>query len=229
MRSNKKGFCLNLIMINAKKNSLLLLLLFFFIAPAWSQLFDDTLLKISASDLYYQGIYPNVDQAFALYEDYNLNATAQEEINYFKMVTALRLNDPGAVKLIETYSLDYPNTGILKTVYLDLANYYFNNEKYSYAHKWFAKVKVAEVSKPALPKFYFNKGYTLFTKKQYPQAKTLLEKVKFDAKYESDAHYYLGHIAYQLEDYASASNSFTRVSKKKPTRKFRLLSGRNEF
>lgn len=214
MRSNKKGFCLNLIMINAKKNSLLLLLLFFFIAPAWSQLFDDTLLKISASDLYYQGIYPNVDQAFALYEDYNLNATAQEEINYFKMVTALRLNDPGAVKLIETYSLDYPNTGILKTVYLDLANYYFNNEKYSYAHKWFAKVKAAEVSKPALPKFYFNKGYTLFTKKQYPQAKTLLEKVKFDPKYESDAHYYLGHIAYQLEDYASASNSFTRVSKK---------------
>ena len=157
MRSNKKGFCLNLIMINAKKNSLLLLLLFFFIAPAWSQLFDDTLLKISASDLYYQGIYPNVDQAFALYEDYNLNATAQEEINYFKMVTALRLNDPGAVKLIETYSLDYPNTGILKTVYLDLANYYFNNEKYSYAHKWFAKVKVAEVSKPALPKFNIHK------------------------------------------------------------------------
>ena len=32
------------------------------------------------------------------------------------MVTALRLNDPGAVKLIETFSLDYPNTGILKTV-----------------------------------------------------------------------------------------------------------------
>ena len=42
----------------------------------------------------------------------------------------------------------------------------------------------------------------------------MLENVKFNLKYESDAHYYLGHIAYQLEDYAEASNSFTRVSKK---------------
>ena len=81
------------------------------------------------------------------------------------MVTALRLNYPGAVKLIENFSLDYPNNTILKTVYLDLANYYFNNEKYSYAHKWFAKVKAADVPKAALPEFYFNKGYTLFNKK----------------------------------------------------------------
>ena len=201
-------------MINIKKNSLLPILLFFFTAPSWSQLFDKAALKIKATDLYYQGVFPNVDQALTLYEDFNLNATELEEINYFRMVTALRLNDPGAVKLIEIFSLDYPNTTILKTVYLDLANYYFNNEKYSYAHKWFAKVKAADVPKSALPKFYFNKGYTLFTKKQYPKAKALLENIKFNHKYESDAHYYLGHIAYQLEDYATASNSFTRVSKK---------------
>jgi TolA-binding protein len=201
-------------MVDIKENSFLIALLFFFTAPSWSQLFDKAALKIKATDLYYQGVFPNVDQALALYEDFNLNATELEEINYFRMVTALRLNDPGAVKLIEIFSLDYPNTAILKTVYLDLANYYFYNEKYSYAHKWFAKVKAADVPKPALPKFYFNKGYTLFTKKQYPKAKALLENIKFNHKYESDAHYYLGHIAYQLEDYATASNSFTRVSKK---------------
>ena len=201
-------------MIDKKKNSFFFILLFFFTALSWSQVFDKSALKIKATDLYYQGIFPNVDPALALYEDFNFTETELEEINYFKMVTALRLNDPGAVKLIETFNLDYPNNTILKTVYLDLANYYFNNEKYSYAHKWFAKVKAADVPKAALPEFYFNKGYTLFSKKQYLQAKTLLENVKFNPKYESDAHYYLGHIAYQLEDYAEASNSFTRVSKK---------------
>ena len=201
-------------MINAKKNSVLSILLFFFSLLTWSQLFDDTLTKINAADLYYQGVYSNLDQAFALNEDFNFSASEREQARYFKMVTALRLNDPGAVKLIEAFSLDYPNTNILKTVYLDLANYYFNNEKYSYAHKWFAKVKSADVPQPELPKFYFNKGYTLFTKKQYPQAKTLLENIKFNPKYESDAHYYLGHIAYQSEDYTSASNSFTKVSNK---------------
>ncbi len=201
-------------MIDKKKNSFFFILLFFFTALSWSQVFDKSALKIKATDLYYQGIFPNVDPALALYEDFNFTETELEEINYFKMVTALRLNDPGAVKLIETFNLDYPNNTILKTVYLDLANYYFKNEKYSYAHKWFAKVKAADVPKAALPEFYFNKGYTLFSKKQYLQAKTLLENVKFNPKYESDAHYYLGHIAYQLEDYAEASNSFTRVSKK---------------
>ena len=201
-------------MINIKKNSLLPILLFFFTASSWSQLFDKVALKIKATDLYYQGVFSSVDLALALYEDFNFNATELENINYFRMVTSLRLNDPGAVKMIENFGLDYPNTTILKTVYLDLANYYFNNEKYSYAHKWFAKVKAADVPKPALPEFYFNKGYTLFTKKQYPKAKALLENIKFNHKYESDAHYYLGHIAYQLEDYATASNSFNRVSKK---------------
>ena len=65
-----------------------------------------------------------------------------------------------------------------------------------------------------LAEFYFNKGYTFFTKKQYTRSKALLEKVKFNSVYESDAHYYLGHIAYQLEDYSAASNSFNQVSKK---------------
>ena len=78
------------------------------------------------------------------------------------MVTALRLNYPGAVKLIENFSLDYPNNTILKTVYLDLANYYFNNEKYSYAQKWFDKVKAADVPKASLPELLFQQGLYSF-------------------------------------------------------------------
>ena len=201
-------------MIDLKKNSFPTILLFFFTALSWSQVFDKAALRVKATGLYYQGIFPNVEPALALYEDYSATDNELQEINYLKMVTALRLNYPGAVKLIENFSLDYPNNTILKTVYLDLANYYFNNQKYSYAHKWFAKVKATDVPEAALPEFYFNKGYTLFSKKKYPQAKVLLENVKFNTKYESDAHYYLGHIAYQSEDYAEASNSFTQVSKK---------------
>ena len=72
--------------------------MFFFTALSWSEVFDKSALKIKATDLYYQGMFPNVDPALALYEDFNFTETELEEINYFKMVTALRLNDPGAVK-----------------------------------------------------------------------------------------------------------------------------------
>ena len=88
-----------------------------------------------------------------------------EEITYYRMVTALRLNDQGAAELIETFSIDFPNTTILRTVYLDLANYYFKNEKYSYAHKWFAKVEESSVLKTALPEFYLHLKDILFLPK----------------------------------------------------------------
>ena len=57
----------------------------------------------------------------------------------------LRLNSPGAVKAISSFTLEYLTNPLIKTVYLDLANFYFNNERYSYAYKWFLKVKEADV------------------------------------------------------------------------------------
>ena len=62
-----------------KKNSFLLILLFFFIATSRSQIFNDVALKINATELYYQGLYPNVDQSLAIYEDYNTNALEKEQ------------------------------------------------------------------------------------------------------------------------------------------------------
>ena len=196
-----------------KINNVNFFLFCFIIQLASGQIFQTDRLKRSASLLYYQGMYPNVNQAFALFEDYNSSEEDLLDISYFQMVTSLRLNEPGADDLIENFNLNYPNNYIIKNVYFDLANYYFNNEKYSYAQKWFNKIRAKDVPKPSLPIYYFNKGYTFFNKKNYQQAKQLLEKVKFNPKYESDAHYYLGHIAYQLEDYEGASSSFNRVSK----------------
>jgi len=199
-----------------RSNSILLLTLLLFVLKqqrVFAQIFGTELLEQRATALYYQGAYPNVSQAIATYDDFNTTGADWERIDYFNLVTALRLNIPGAVEAISSFTLDYPTNPLIKTVYLDLANFYFNNERYSYAYKWFLKVKEVDVPFKSRPQFYFNKGYTLFSKKQFKEAKPLLEKVVKNSKFESDAHYYLGHIAYQLEDYEGASSSFTRVSK----------------
>ena len=57
----------------------------------------------------------------------------------------------------------------------------------------------------------------MFSAKKYKDARPFFEKVKNDKKYQSDSHYYLGHIAYQLEDFDSALSSFGRISD--PTKK----------
>lgn len=201
-------------MIMTKKLGPIFFLFFLLIIPLRGQIFDDAIFERKAEGHYLQGRFANVDQSFALSENPNTIFRQQQWVDYYKMVAALRLNDPAAEKLIENYRLNYDNPALLQTVYFDLANYYFNNQKYAYAHKWFAKVSASDLPKASLPQFYFNKGYTLFTKKQYAPAKALLENVKNHPQYESDAHYYLGHIAYQLDDYSAASNSFSRVSKK---------------
>ena len=51
-----------------------------------------------------------------------------------------------------------------------------------------------------------------FHRLQYKQAKQYLERAKENKVYESDAHYYLGHIAYQLEDFDEAASQFSYIS-----------------
>ena len=125
----------------------------------------------------------------------------QPELHVKQLYTALHkhLQQPFQFNVIT----DCPDHSFYKTIYFDVANYYFENEKYSYAYKWFLKADRSKISLQSLPKYYFNKGYTFFLKKKYNEAKELFENVKNDPKYESDAHYYLGHISYQLEDYES--------------------------
>ena len=126
---------------------------------------------------------------------------------------SLRLNETGSEKLMSNFSLNYPHNDLEKSINLDLANYYFDNEKYRYALKWFSKIKDNQVPKNEYNRYSFNKGYTLFSAKKYKRAKSYFEKIKNVKKYESDAYYYLGHISYQYEDYDSAVESFKNVSK----------------
>jgi len=133
------------------------------------------------------------------------------DLNIIK--NSLRLNETGSEKLMYNFYLNYPNNNLEKSINLDLANYYFDNEKYRYALKWFLKIKDSQVPENKFNRYSFNKGYTLFSAKKYKRAKSYFENIKNVNKYESDAHYYLGHISYQLEDYDLAVESFKNVSK----------------
>ena len=52
----------------------------------------------------------------------------------------------------------------------------------------------------------------MFATKRYKQAEKLFKKVENEAKYRYDASYYLGYIAYQLEDYDAAVENFNKVT-----------------
>ena len=176
------------------------------------QLFNDSK-KTELSDHFFGlGYFPTSWQSSVFEEDLYTSRSYQQEVQFNKLSNALRLNYSGAEKMLVQFKEDFPNVIATKTIDLDVANYYFQNEKYRYALKWYQRISESEVPKMDQPLFNFNKGYTLFSAKNYKKARPYLEKVKDHKPYESDAHYYLGHIAYQLEDFDGALSSFQNIS-----------------
>ena len=158
------------------------------------------------------GYHPASWQA-SVFPDDSYSSIEKKQQNQFNLLSnALRLNFSAAEKMLMQFKSEYPNAKESATIDFDVANYYFNNEKYRYALKWFSKVSENQIPKMELTLYNFNKGYTLFSAKRFKQAKPYLEKVKNDEEFESDAHYYLGHIAYQLDDFDTAVSEFSDIS-----------------
>ena len=111
--------------------------------------------------------------------------------------------------------IDNPTSYLTETAYYDLASYYFLNGKYTYALKWFSKIKDTDVASAKRNEYYFNKAYTLFTIKRFKEANKLFQKIENVLKYQYDVSYYLGYIAYQLDDYDAAVENFNKITTQK--------------
>lgn len=188
-------------------------LCFLFSCGAFAQQGWEQQLLQSADYYYAANSFGAASQYFQQQRDLSLAANAQVEARFYTLSSALRLNTAGAEKMLTAFMIDHPTSYLTETAYLDAANFYFNQGKYSYALKWYAKLSEKEVAKAQLPKYYFNKGYTNFATKRFKKAKPLFEKVKENPEYAGDANYYLGYIAYQLEDFEEANRNFDKLNR----------------
>ncbi|TYC16316.1 tetratricopeptide repeat protein [Bizionia gelidisalsuginis] len=131
---------------------------------------------------------------------------------YYIANCAVRLNQQNADTLIEEFVEDFPTSTKRNTAFVDVADYYFQNGKYAYAQKWYAKVDESALSRDDRETFQFNNGYASFTTKNYKDAKKYLSKVQTSQKYGSQAKYYIGFMAYEGDDYHEANAYFDQVS-----------------
>lgn len=200
-------------MIFPTKNSIFILLLVaLFPLIILGQLYHSLSTDDLAIRYFGLGYYPASWQASIFADDAYVSYEVQQQNQFNLLSNALRLNYSAAEKMLMQFKSKYPNAKESVTIDFDVANYYFNNQKYRYALKWFSRVSESQIPKLELPLYNFNKGYTLFSAKRYKQAKPYLEKVKNIHEYESDSHYYLGHIAYQLDDFDTAVSEFSDIS-----------------
>ncbi|MGY5851354.1 tetratricopeptide repeat protein [Salegentibacter sp. F14] len=130
---------------------------------------------------------------------------------YYIANAAVRLNQPGADRLMERFVTRYPTSTKTNTAYIDVADYYFGTGKYALARKWYDKVDEKSMSRKDRERYYFNNGYAYFRANQYEQAKTYLERVRDSKEYGSQAKYYIGYMAYEGDDYQEANENFEQV------------------
>ena len=95
--------------------------------------------------------FPASWQSSVFEEDFEALPFQQQNVEFNKLSNALRLNYCGAEKMLSQFKEDFPNSIASENIDLDVANYYFNNEKYRYALKWFNTISENQVSKKDLP------------------------------------------------------------------------------
>ena len=137
--------------------------------------------------------------------------TIKGDCAYYIANCAVRLNQQNADELMETFVADYPTSIKRNDAYINVANFYFENGKYSYARKWYDKVDESSLSRGEREKFNFNNGYAYFRNKRYNEAKKYFNKVSDSQKYGAQAKYYLGFIAYEGDEYEEANELFESV------------------
>ncbi|MFP2996382.1 tetratricopeptide repeat protein [Spongiivirga sp. MCCC 1A20706] len=134
------------------------------------------------------------------------------DCDYYIANCAIRLSQRGADKLMEAFVENHPTSIKRNAAFLDVADYYFGQGKYTYALKWYNRTDASKLSNKEEERYNFNTGYCHFTTKQYGQAEKYFNQLIASKEYGSQAKYYKGFMAYQGDDYQTASSYFDEVS-----------------
>lgn len=164
-----------------------------------------------ALELYNNGQYLAAQSLFDKIKANSNDETVQSDCAYYIANAAVRLNQQNADQLMEAFVEKHPTSLKRNSAYIDVANYYFENGKYSHSQKWYDKVDQGSLSRSEQERFNFNNGYVYFKAKRYDDAKTYFNRVSTSQKYGSQAKYYLGFIAYEGDDYEEANKNFEEV------------------
>ncbi|MEH6538139.1 MAG: tetratricopeptide repeat protein [Psychroserpens sp.] len=165
-----------------------------------------------ALTLYNNKQYQASQSLFEAIKNDDPDETVESDCAYYIANCAVRLNQQNADDLIQDFVDNYPTSTKRNTAFLDVADYYFANNKYAYARKWYDKVEENSIARSERDKFNFNYGYTLYSTGDETGANKYLNRIVTSKEYGSQAKYYIGFMAYEGDDYDKANEYFDQVS-----------------
>lgn len=134
------------------------------------------------------------------------------EAEYYLAFSALNLNHTDGEKLIDQYISHYPSSPKAATAYYDLANFFYNDKKYSKASQYFKKVEFPALTQDQQSEAHFKWGYSYFNLKQLDQALEQFNFVKNQRNaFAPAANYYAGFIEYSEGRYEEALSDLKKA------------------
>ena len=156
--------------------------------------------------------YQSAAIIFDKVKDENKNQEIQSDCAYYSAVCAIHLNQSNADGLMENFVKDFPTSPKQNQAFQEVANFYFEQGNYVKSLEWFDKVDESNMSTDDLERFNFQKGYSFFTAKNVKDATIYFNKVINSPTFGSQAKYYLGFMAYEVDNYKEANKQFDQVS-----------------
>ncbi len=138
---------------------------------------------------------------------------------YYAANCAIHLGQKNADERMQDFVDNYPNSTKRNDAFMEVANYYYNTGKYSYALKWLKRVNHQNMPRRAFEDYLFKFGYSLFATKNKTASKKYFVQLLDSPYYGAQAKYYYGYIAYEQDDYDNADKYLTEVSKDKKYQK----------
>jgi len=197
------------------KNLISLSLFLIFLGTTFAQqtaAYTNELLEYNkAIELYNNSQFLAAQSLFTTVKNASTDFGVQGDCAYYIANCAVRLNQQNADQLMESFVTNYPTSIKRNDAYINVANYYFENGKYSYARKWYDKVEEGSLGRSERERYNFNNGYAYFKNKRFNEAKKYFNRVSDSEKYGSQAKYYLGFIEYEGDNYEEATELFQQV------------------
>ena len=144
----------------------------------------------------------------------------KENAAYYSTVCSVELGNKDALKRVEGFSVNYPESKWLAALSFDMGKIYFNKKQYSQALESFSKVSQKNLSKSQRSELNYMKGVCFLRKSRFDQALSTFDRVDSKSSFSPNAKYYKSHIYYQKGEYDKALSGFKDLENNRSFRKY---------
>lgn len=138
----------------------------------------------------------------------------RSELGYAK--SAVRLDEPDGEKLILEFIRKYKPDPLASQALLEVANYFYNAQKYDKAVEFYKQINPRELTKSQREELYFKIGYSYFVQKKFKDAEANFKEIKdVQGDFFYPTNYYYGLCKFFNNQYAEAIKSFRLVERSK--------------